>query len=214
MFGLWDDCEPRPAERFILGGWARRNPDWQVVLWRKQPLEQFLVEHYPEHFELYSTFPRGAQRADFLRYLLVYHYGGAYCDLDLFCRAPLTPHLGAAEAVFFTETVLSPEAAEKKGQRHPIRRGCAEQQRRIANYFFAARPGHDILKGLIALTVQRAGEKTQEDYDVIYITGPDAMTEAVNRFNDSGTVIMSQEEGENLALHLCHGSWRAGRDIE
>ncbi|MCA9779776.1 MAG: hypothetical protein KC800_23770, partial [Candidatus Eremiobacteraeota bacterium] len=173
-----------------------------------------LAEHYPQHLPVYGAFPRGAQKADFLRYLLVHHYGGAYCDLDLFCGSSLSGILGDAQAVFVTEKMLSEEAARERGKRHPIRRGEAEQQQRIANYFFAARPGHDIFEGLIELIVQRAQEVPREDYDVIYITGPDAMTEAVLSFRDTGTRILSLAEGSRLASHLCRGSWRAGKDAE
>lgn len=212
MYGLWDDAEPGLAERFILGGWIRRNPAWAVVLWRKPHLESLLNQEYPEYLATYGSFERGAQKADFLRYLLVYHFGGAYCDLDLYCRASLENFQLAQEAVFHTETMLTPEEMVDNGRRHHIRRGVPEKRQRIANYFFAATPRHPVLRDLLALVERRASETPKEDYDVIYTTGPDAMTEAVLSSECPAIRILSVEEAHQTAVHLCRGSWRENKD--
>jgi FkbM family methyltransferase len=213
MYGLWDDHEPGIAERFILGGWVRRNPGWTVVLWRRHHLESLLTDGYPQYMGLYRSFPRGAQKADFLRYLLVFHWGGAYADLDLYCRGPIGNSLGDREALFHTETTLTSEESLRHGRQYTIRCGTPEKRQRIANYFFAARPGHVILQKLLSLIERRAQNVPREDYDVLYITGPDAMTEAVLSSEDDGIRVLSEAEGKGMALHLCHGAWRDNRDI-
>lgn len=212
MYGLWDDSAPGLAERFILGGWVRRNPDWTVVLWRRAELESFLESDYPQYFELYTSFTRGVQKADLLRYLLVFHYGGVYCDLDLYCSLPLAGSVDGCEALFHTEAVLTTEQSVNHGRKYLIRQGVPEKEQRIANYFFAATPGHPVLERVLELVVERAGVNPSEDYDVLYITGPDVVTEAVLGHPREHLRILSLGEGNQMVQHLHLGTWRDEKD--
>ena len=43
----------------------------------------FIAKEYNWFLETYDAYPYPIQRADALRYFVVYHYGGIYADLDL-----------------------------------------------------------------------------------------------------------------------------------
>tara|TARA_R110002126_G_scaffold278279_1_gene424797 strand:+ start:708 stop:1376 length:669 start_codon:yes stop_codon:yes gene_type:complete len=52
-------------------------------LWNYRLLEQLVVEHFHEYLDLWKYFWFPIQKADFIRYLILYKYGGIYIDCDV-----------------------------------------------------------------------------------------------------------------------------------
>jgi len=217
VFGLWDDGALPWRYRWLLGGWARRHPlpKWKVILWGKQTSERFVSEQQPEYLDLYCSLSRDVQRADLLRYLLLYHFGGFYIDLDLLCRSTLDGLLAEhpdARMLTCVETILTAEKAREIGQTEPIRNGKAEIPERVANYFMACVPRHPVVKAIIDLVEQRAGIPIRFDYDVIFTTGPDVVTEVVQRFRDRNDLaLVDKQDADRYLSHLQFGKWRRDR---
>ncbi|GAB4818956.1 hypothetical protein N2152v2_006002 [Parachlorella kessleri] len=65
------------------------HPDWEYKLWTDADGLEFIEKHYPEFLPTYLAYPYNIQRADAIRYFILYHYGGVYIDLDMGCRKPL-----------------------------------------------------------------------------------------------------------------------------
>lgn len=68
------------------------NPTWEYRLYDEQDILDFIKEKYGN--DILNTYlsinPKyGATRADFFRYLLVYHYGGVYLDIKSTVTKPL-----------------------------------------------------------------------------------------------------------------------------
>ena len=150
VFGLWDARGMSWRHRWILGGWKRRHsaPDWQIVCWNKQTAEAFIRRESPEHWDLYQSLPRNIQRADLLRYLLLYRLGGFYVDLDVRCAIGIdrVRRVHASTGVLTcVETTLTPQRARRIGHEEPIRNGRAEHTQRIANFFLGSGAGHPLL---------------------------------------------------------------------
>jgi inositol phosphorylceramide mannosyltransferase catalytic subunit len=60
------------------------NPNWCHTIYEDEHAVSFIREHYPQKirsFYLSLNEEYGAARADFLRYLLLYKFGGVYLDL-------------------------------------------------------------------------------------------------------------------------------------
>ncbi|PWN86755.1 hypothetical protein FA10DRAFT_222873, partial [Acaromyces ingoldii] len=72
---------------------AQMHPDYQYMLWTDAESRNFLVEHYPWFVAVFDAYPYPIQRADAIRYFVLYHYGGIYMDLDVGCRRPCDPLL-------------------------------------------------------------------------------------------------------------------------
>ena len=215
VFGLWESRRIPWHGRLILGGWRRRHPppEWQIVCWNKQTAEAFIQCESPEHWALYQALPRNVQRADLLRYLLLYRLGGFYVDLDVRCGAGIDrvrrEHADAG-VLACVETTLTPQQARRIGSQEPIRNGRAEYTERIANFFLGAKAGHPLLGAIIALLAQRSALDVHTDYDVLYTTGPDVVTEVIQRAREtSDLVVLDEAEASRLFQHLTFGSWRS-----
>lgn len=153
---------------------------------------------------MWLAYPRRVQRSDLLRLLLVAHFGGLYVDLDVRPRSRPLDELWAmqpsASTLHFEEIVLSPDNALAVARDRPIRGGRPEECQRIANFAFASdrvKPplrdevslalGSDsgplsLFQRVLSLMLSRAALPVHSDYDVLYSTGPAALTEAVHAY--------------------------------
>lgn len=64
-------------------------PDWQHILLTDDDNLQFVKDHFPDFLPYYKAFPYAIQRADAIRYMWLYKYGGIYMDLDFEVLKPL-----------------------------------------------------------------------------------------------------------------------------
>ena len=62
-----------------------KNPDYEYLFFDDEGIESFLKTEYPHYYETYKKLPIKIQKIDFFRYIAVYHFGGFYLDLDMFC---------------------------------------------------------------------------------------------------------------------------------
>ncbi|KAI9549595.1 MIPC synthase [Daphnia sinensis] len=58
------------------------NPGWRHVLMTDEDNRAFVQKHFPGFLNIYDAFPYPIQRADAIRYMLLYVHGGIYLDLD------------------------------------------------------------------------------------------------------------------------------------
>ncbi len=63
---------------------TKRN--WTTYLWTDEGIRSFLIRQYPEFLPVYDSYLYDIQRVDAARYLILYHYGGVYTDLDIGCH--------------------------------------------------------------------------------------------------------------------------------
>lgn len=56
--------------------------DFTHYFWTDELQDEFMQEEYPEYYAMYDDYPFDIQRADALRYFVLYHYGGLYADMD------------------------------------------------------------------------------------------------------------------------------------
>ncbi|KAF4635813.1 hypothetical protein G7Y89_g2290 [Cudoniella acicularis] len=61
--------------------------------WTDASAESFITTNYSWFLPTYKSYPYPIQRADAIRYFLLYHYGGIYLDLDLHPYRNFTPLL-------------------------------------------------------------------------------------------------------------------------
>jgi mannosyltransferase OCH1-like enzyme len=217
VFGLWDGDAPLPKQfERDSTSWRTRHPNWKYVLWRRQAVEALLAQAPAAVRSAYAAFGRGIQRADLARYLILQQHGGVYADLDVTCLKPLGPLLASnagARALLFVEGVQSAEAARHRGNVQPIRRGVPEVTTRVANYVMATAPRAPLMERIVSLLVERAALDVKTDYDVLYTTGPDVVSEAVHAEHAAPDCKLVPPLVARLYFrHRCAGTWRGARD--
>lgn len=75
-------------EKYRRAGRAcqRLHPHYNYSLWTHTKISQWLDEFYPWFRPIYSSYSYDMQRVDAMKYLLLFHYGGVYIDLDVQCK--------------------------------------------------------------------------------------------------------------------------------
>ncbi|KAL3459354.1 MIPC synthase subunit [Aspergillus heterothallicus] len=69
------------------------HPEYKYLLWTDDMARDFIAAHYPWFLETFNSYKYPIQRADSIRYFILYHYGGIYIDLDDGCNRNLDPLL-------------------------------------------------------------------------------------------------------------------------
>ena len=63
--------------------WKSLHPDWQYKLWTDEDNLVLIESNFPQYLDMFKKFEYNIQRADFVRYAILYIYGGLYSDLDI-----------------------------------------------------------------------------------------------------------------------------------
>lgn len=79
----WKNSIVPPHWQASQDAWKKYHPDWEYKLWTDEDNRAFVAEKFPWFLKTFDEFPYGIQRADAIRYCILYVYGGVYCDLDL-----------------------------------------------------------------------------------------------------------------------------------
>ena len=89
LVATWENgSAPLVTERWIMS-WRAHNPHWQILIWSKEAARKLIDKAHPELLSLYDSYPQELFRADVIRYVILYHYGGVYADIDMECLKPL-----------------------------------------------------------------------------------------------------------------------------
>ena len=71
----------------------RPEDGWEYMLWTDEKIAEFIKKEYPWFMDTLEGYPYPIQRADAIRYFVLFHYGGIYVDLDDGCNRALDPLL-------------------------------------------------------------------------------------------------------------------------
>ena len=69
--------------------WLVNNKEWSYSFTTNALNRKFMETKFPEFLDLYDGYKSEIQRADAVRYFLLYEYGGVYADLDFESLQPL-----------------------------------------------------------------------------------------------------------------------------
>ena len=77
-----------------IKSWLIKNKEWSYSFTTNALNRKFMETKFPEFLDLYDGYNSEIQRADAVRYFLLYEYGGVYADLDFESLQPLDLFLG------------------------------------------------------------------------------------------------------------------------
>lgn len=69
--------------------WQTVNQDYIHILWDEKMLNDFIYQYYPNFYKLWVTIDKFIKKCDAARYLLLYHFGGIYADVDTEAYKPI-----------------------------------------------------------------------------------------------------------------------------
>ena len=61
-----------------------KDNNYDYKMWSLEDCEKLLAEDYPDYIQLWTDFRYPVQRADFIRYCILFKYGGCYIDCDIY----------------------------------------------------------------------------------------------------------------------------------
>jgi len=85
----WKNNDVPPKWQSSPESISRYMPDWEYVLMTDENNESFVQKHFPDFWPTFRDFKYNIQRADAIRYMWLYTYGGLYLDLDIELLRPL-----------------------------------------------------------------------------------------------------------------------------
>lgn len=72
---------PKSVKRFM--------PDWKYVLMTDEDNRKFVKKYFPDFLDTYDSLEYPIMKADAIRYMFLYVFGGVYMDLDIELMKPL-----------------------------------------------------------------------------------------------------------------------------
>ena len=154
----WKDTQVPDKWRDYVDSWKRLHPHWEYRLWTDKDARCFIAEHHPEFLPKFDAYPLNIQRADAIRYFVLYKYGGLYVDMDVESLRPIDDLLACRRVVIAPEPAfLLPHFG---------------RQEMVTNAIMASVPEHPFfLSAMRRLQSQRARSYV-ENRDALTTTGP------------------------------------------
>jgi mannosyltransferase OCH1-like enzyme len=172
----WFSDEPFPKHiSDFIDGWKELMPDYEYVLWDGRKL----LELNNNFANQAVSVQKWAFAADFLRFYVVYHYGGIWFDTDIQVFKSFTPLL--KNSMF-----VSREAGVH---------GYGAKERWLTAHCFGAEKGHPYIKDCLDFYLDRSFIRTSNEkfpmelqYDMII--SPEIMSVVAKNYgyNDNGFI--------------------------
>ncbi len=176
---------------------------FEYRLWTDEDMHEFVREKEPDlYVNTFLTYWYDIQRADAFRYILLYHVGGVYMDMDTGCSKPLNILLDVLEG-------LDPQSIHLAGL-------PATEPNGVSNDFMISTKGHPLFRQLISRLSLFNHNYIVYTLTVMLSAGPPYLTLNEHLFDtSSGTASVRIIEGKVYSpLFLWFsggGSWQ-GRD--
>lgn len=176
----WKDQNIPQRFKSYVRSWQKNHPSWEYHLWDDTANRHFIQTQYSWFLPIYDNYSLNIQRADVIRYFILYTWGGLYVDLDFECFKPVDPLLTGKACVFGIE---SPE--------HSLRKGV---DRIISNAFMAAVPRHPFFYTVMKQLVTDIPEQMDFGRFVLETTGPLMLSRVLSKFHDGNDITLLPSE--------------------
>jgi inositol phosphorylceramide mannosyltransferase catalytic subunit len=183
LFQTWKSKENVPANfSHWRATFGTLNPRLECWLWDDKDNRRFIAEQFEWFLPTYERFPAEIFRADAVRYLFLYRYGGLYADMDTECLRPLDDLFGLN-----ADIILG-------------RMGDPAFAHSIPNAIMLARPRQNFWLLVVALimTEKRPGLRPE------HWTGPVALRRAVELYQSPDQRGRVAELIDSVRAHLSH----------
>ena len=162
----------------ISESWKKKMPGWEYRFWDKKAMSDFMESSCPDFCDYYDRYPFDVQRWDAIRYLILYHIGGLYVDMDYECIRPLDVILCDATCCMGMEPAINGTLFGKPAL--------------IGNALMAAKPKHPFMAAIIDDMKANSSVEYKQGYNaqILESTGPYMVLRVYERFKQKKTVTL------------------------
>jgi len=213
--------------------WEVNNPGFDYIFFNDNDCDEFVKYYYKKYYRTYKKLPKGAQKADLIRYMAISHFGGIYADSDTICLHPLDSYIDFGAHAVVVGLEMTAEIYKNKPSNYLSEYKFPMQ---YTQYIFAAKKNHRFLSNLLDyidesvsnLTETQIEELSKTPSFVLELTGPFVFTEILRNFlidtKSTDVAILPQiywgfSKWHNIeiprtsclevkVLHLCNNSWK------
>lgn len=145
--------------------WKEKNPDFYFLIWSEEDALEFISNYFSWFLPVYKNYKYDIERADAIRYFILYSYGGIYIDLDYECLYPLSNYIhliskpvgfiSPSDSGFSNSMMIS-----KKGE--PIWNSIIQSLINFSNTFTLTKHQHVISTtgpGFLMKVIEKSNEK-------------------------------------------------------
>lgn len=216
IFQTWKDKNLPEHLLTITQTWKNLNPDYEYRFYDDNDCLNFIKNNYPEYLEVYASFPKPVEKADFFRYLVIYHFGGVYADLDTSCEKTLDMLITPEDEIIIG---LEADVSEEYAKKHHW-----AKRKYYVQWTFMAKPKHPLILDAVRL----CASNSNKDLPTIEKTGPGMWTEVVLKYqNWHGVKLLSVDyfgagphhsnakfanPDKIFVLHYFFTSWKPGKE--
>jgi mannosyltransferase OCH1-like enzyme len=192
VFQTWKSCTNIPSNyRYWRNTIIKNNPDYRCVLWDDDDNREFVAKKVPWFLPTYDRLPAAIYRADAIRPLYLFFYGGVYVDMDTECLRPLSTLIYSGDVIL--------------GQMgHDL-----NFEQSIPNAIMASKPFQLFWLLFIAMITEKVGSfEKDEDLRKVgpeWITGPAVLHEAFHIYRsetEQNVRIRARSVMEKLPEHI------------
>lgn len=195
------------------------SQDWEIILWTRDKIENFMNKYYKKEWKyVKNKSSRPVMLVDYLRWKLVYHFGGLYWQYGSKLKSSLKYYIPPYKGVqLFTETETN-ILYRYYTSFFRIRGGSLETSLRIATQVFSSYPKNKFIKLVVDRILYNLGKyKVHEDYDILFIGGNDMISTVYDKYksilnktkiNKYNVELYSYKKSQKLITVSSNGSWR------
>lgn len=236
VFQTWKTIDLIPQHYELVMKMRDLNPNVKNLFYTDQNIEQFILMFYPTYYETFKNFKYPIQRIDFFRYLVIYHHGGLYLDLDMeivknFDDLVSDPPEGGSKQLTPESTLGARQNFGRTKAIFPVETKDPETGNiLVGNYAFYAPAFHPFVGHIINCIVnpivteseiaaaQKGHGDPKEHVYVYFTTGPELVTKAYHSYtgNKNDVVLLEPEDGfrkdcfGSYGHHKSFGTWKQG----
>lgn len=214
--------------------WKDLHPDWDYRLYDDNDCLEFVQKYFQEFLQTYMQLPTPVMKADMFRYMIVYHYGGLYADIDAEALKPFDNLVDKNDKMIVGVEIDFDNLAfsefnplyKKYYKKHNIKK-------QYVQYVFLSEPKNPVLSEIlqhIKENLQNSSHTTSHE-NTFLLTGPAIFSHVVHKnldkikvldvkkFNGVESIIgryifgVNNPSKENYMLHHEAASWKNRDDI-
>ena len=185
------------------------NPDFDYRFYEDHDREALIKEHFGQ--EILARYllidpAFGAARADFFRYLCLYHFGGVYLDIKVRLRQPLSSVLYDDDAYLLSQWDHSPGSKHADWGTHWRLNGIPGGE--YQQWYIITSPRHPFLAAVIANLIKNIDAFNPFSFGnpweaVICTTGPVVYTTSIHQILDSHPhLLLSSSEDIGISYSI------------